>query len=109
MSKTYQVIYSPAAKDDLRGIYRYIAFELFEPIIAEKQVNRIREQIKKLDMFPKKHRKVSWEPWRTMGMRYMPVDNYVVYYLVNDDNLVVTIIRVFYGGRDVENAIHNMG
>lgn len=107
MSSKYQAVYSPLAKDDLVGIYRYIAYELLEPKIAEKQVNRIRNQIKKLDMFPKKHQETPWEPWLSMGMRYFPIDNFVVYYLVNDDHNLVTIARIFYGGRNIENIIQD--
>ena len=46
MSDTYSVIYSPEAKDDLREIYSYIAFELEAPDTAEGQVNRIRKEIR---------------------------------------------------------------
>ena len=90
------------AREDLRGIFRYIAYELLEPKIAEKQVNRIRGSVNKLAVFPKKHQEVSWEPWSSMGLRYLPVDNYVVYYLVNDDHKTVYIIRIFYGGRNIQ-------
>lgn len=103
----YQVIYSPTAKEDLFTIYRYIAFELLEPDIAEKLVNRIRNRIKKLDMFPKKHQEVQWETWLSMGMRKLPVDNFVVYYLVNDDRNLVTVVRILYGGRNIENIIQD--
>lgn len=58
MTDRYKVIYSPAAKNDLRGIYRYIAFELLEPKIAADQVNRIREIYRKLDVFPEKYKVV---------------------------------------------------
>lgn len=34
MSDTYSVVYSPEAKDDLREIYSYIAFELEAPDTA---------------------------------------------------------------------------
>lgn len=34
---TYSVIYSPAARDDLFGVYTYIATELLEPEIAANQ------------------------------------------------------------------------
>lgn len=105
MTENYNVIYSPDAKEDLKSLYRYIAFNLVEPAIAEKQVNRIRKSIKKLNRFPQKHQEVSWEPWSSMGMKYVPVDNYVVYYLVNDDSRLVTIVRIFYGGRNVEDII----
>jgi len=105
MKDRYRVIYSPTAKEDLFGIYRYIAFDLLEPKIAADQVNHIRDCIRNLDVFPKKHQEVTWEPWSSIGMRYVPVNNYVVYYLVNDDHKLVTIIRIFYGGRNVEQMI----
>ena len=38
---------------------------------------------------------VDWEP----------VDNFVVYYTVNDGSPTVTVIRIFYGSRDVEGII----
>ena len=39
-------------------------------------------------------------------MHRVPVDNFVVYYAVNDGSRTVTVIRIFYGGRDVENIIN---
>ena len=52
MSDTYSVIYSPEAKNDIKDIYSYIAFELLVPGIAESQVNRIRKTIRSLDLMP---------------------------------------------------------
>lgn len=40
-----------------------------------------------------------------MGMHQVPVDNFVVYYLVNDEEHTVSIIRIFYSGQDVEGII----
>lgn len=37
-----------------------------------------------------------------MKMHQLPVDNYIVYYLVNDERMEVTVSRILYGGRDVE-------
>lgn len=106
MTDRYQITYAPMAKEDLLSIYRYIAFDLFEPKTAEKQVNRIRDCIRKLDVFPRKHQEVLWEPWSSMGMRYVSVNNYIVYYLVEDDHNLVTIIRIFYSGRYIEQIIN---
>ena len=50
----FYVCYSDEAKDDLRNIFMYIAYELGSRDNAESQVNRIREAIKKLDKFLKK-------------------------------------------------------
>lgn len=62
MSDTYSVIYSPEAKDDLREIYSYIAFDLKAPDTAEGQVNRIRKEIRSLDFMPARYAIVDWEP-----------------------------------------------
>lgn len=105
MSESYSVIYSQQAKDDLIEIYTYIAFDLQVPDIAEGQVNRIRKAIRLLNFMPSRHVNVEWEPWKSMGMHQVPVDNYVVYYLVNDGEHIVSIIRIFYRGRDVEGII----
>lgn len=106
MNETYSVIYSSNAKDDLIEIYSYIAFDLQVPDIAEGQVNRIRKTIRSLDFMPSRYITVEWEPWKSMRMHQVPVDNFVVYYVVNDDSRTVTVIRIFYGGRDIEDIIN---
>ena len=106
MSDSYSVVYSPEAMDDLREIYSYIAFTLLVPEAAEKQVNRIRKEIRSLDFMPSRYSLVDWELWKSMGMHKVPVDNFVVYYTVNDDSRTVTVIRIFYGGRDVANIVN---
>ena len=35
----------------------------------------------------------------------MPVDNYLVFYIPDDDAGIVTIIRVMYAGRDVDSQL----
>ena len=106
MNYTYSVISSSKAKDDLIEIYSYIAFDLQVPDIAEGQVNRIRKTIRSLDFMPSRYITVEWEPWKSMRMHQVPVDNFVVYYVVNDDSRTVTVIRIFYGGRDIEDIIN---
>ena len=38
-----------------------------------------------------------------MGMHKLPVDNFVVFYTVDGDSMTVTVIRIVYGGRDIES------
>lgn len=42
-----------------------------------------------------------------MKMHQLPVDNFIVYYLVDDEKMTVTVVRVFYGGRDIEGIINS--
>ena len=106
MNDPYSVVYSPKAMDDLREIYSYIAFTLMVPKTAEKQINRIRKRVRSLDFMPSRYPFVDWEPWKSMGMHKVPVDNFVIYYTVNEDICTVTVIRIFYSGRDAANIIN---
>lgn len=105
MSGQYGVVYSPEALNDLRDLYSYIASQLLAPDAAQNQVSRIRKEIRSLDLMPSRHPLVGWEPWQSMNMRKMPVDNFVIYYMVDDDTFRVTVIRILYGGRDAENIL----
>jgi toxin ParE1/3/4 len=106
MSDAYKVIYSPEALDDIRKIYSYIAFELQVPDTALKQVNRIREAIRSLDFMPMRYSIVDWEPWESMQMHKLPVDNYIVFYLVDSNLYTVTIIRIVYGRQDMKATLN---
>ena len=103
MSDAYNVVYSPQALNDLKDIYAYIAQELLVPDTARNQVNRIRKEIRSLDFMPSRYALVDWEPWKSMGMHKVPVDNFVVFYTVDSDSKTVSVIRIVYGGRDIES------
>ena len=107
MTDSFHVTYSPAALDDLRSIFSYIAYELLATQAAINQINRIRKQIRSLDTMPERYDKVDWEPWASMHMHKLPVDNYIVFYLIDKEKMTATIVRIFYGGRDIENIIHS--
>lgn len=105
MTGEYRVFYAPKAYSDLADIYSYIAFTLKEKRIASKQIRRIRKEVSSLCTFPERYSAVDWEPWTSLGMRKMSVDHYIVYYQVDLAGKIVTVIRIFYGGRDVERII----
>ena len=101
MSK-WKVVYTKGAEQNLRDIYEYIAFTLLEPDTAAGQAERIMEAIAKLDHMPLRFQEYEHEPWRSKGLRYVPVDHYVVFYYPNEAHQVVSIMRIMYGGRDVQ-------
>ena len=101
----FDIQISEQADKDLRGIYEYIAFELLSPENALGQLNRLETAINKLDHMPEKHHNYEREPWRGRGLRVFPVDNYLVFYIADTKNKVVTVIRVMYSGRDVDKIL----
>jgi toxin ParE1/3/4 len=105
MSNTYQVIYSSEALEDIKNIYAYIAFELLVPDIALNQVNRIKKEIRSLNYMPMRYSLVDWEPWKGMQMHKLPVDNYIIFYLVDTEAFIVSIVRIVYGGVDIKGKV----
>lgn len=42
---------------------------------------------------------------RERNMRIMPVRNYLVFYVLTHNNLIVTVMRIMYGGRDIDRQL----
>lgn len=96
---------SNQADTDLRSIYEYIAFELQSPDNAIGQLNRLEKNIMGLEQMPERFHKYENEPWRSRGLRIMTVDNYCVFYIPDTEKAIVTIIRVMYGGRNIDEHL----
>ena len=54
---------------------------------------------------PDRFRSYDREPWKSRGLRVFPVDNYLVFYVPNEETRIVTVIRVMYGGRDIDKEL----
>ena len=85
MTDSYKVGYSVDALDDLREIYSYIANELLVPETASAQLGCIRKRGALIGFMPARYALAHWEPWHSMKMHQLPVDNFIVYYLVDDE------------------------
>ena len=98
----WKVRYTESAQKDLNDIYDYIANNLLEPNIAMNQTERIMDVADSLDNMPLRHRLCDYEPWRSKGWRSVPVDNYLIFYLPEEHENIVYIMRIMYGRRDIE-------
>ena len=84
---------------------QYERKDMQTPENVSGQLDRLEACIMDLDHMPKRYRQYELEPWKSRGLRVAPVDNYLVLYILDDDTQVVTIIRVMYGGRDVDTQL----
>ena len=101
----YQIFYTNSARQDLKNIYRYISDDLVEPEIAAKLTDKIMKAIRSLDEMPQRYRLFEEEPWHSRGLRILPVNNYLVFYLLDDEKTVVTILRIIDGGRHISRQL----
>ncbi|MBU8790549.1 type II toxin-antitoxin system RelE/ParE family toxin [Oceanobacillus caeni] len=101
-----QSIINKSGRCRFKGIYEYIAFTLHEPETATNQLERIEEAILSLDEKPRRFRMFEKEPWYSRGLRQLPVDNFIIFYIPSIEDGIVTVIRVMYGGRDIDDQLN---
>ena len=104
----YQVTLTGRAKADLREIFKYIAVDLQSVQNAAGQLERLEKAIASLDQMPERFRVYDKAKWRERNLHIMPVDNYLVFYISNHDSKTVTVMRVMYGGRDIDRQLKSM-
>ena len=105
MMKQYAVKVTDEALEDMRALRDYIKNELLSPGNAERQYQRIAEKILTLSAFPEKYALVDFEPERSRGLHRAVVDHYSVFYVIEEDRVVVT--NVLYSASGIENRIRN--
>lgn len=97
--KQYKVQITDKALADMEEIYNYIAIQLQAPENAIGQYNRIAKAIEELKMFPEKVRLMESEQERAMRLRQLVVDNYSVFYVIENESVIV--MRVLYSASDI--------
>ena len=101
----WTVVYTERAERDLRSIFEYIAFSLLEPEIAKNQSRRIMDAVAKLNEMPLRYHLYEKEPWYSKGLRVLPIDNYLAFYLPVKSTTTVVVVRIMYGGRNIEEQL----
>ena len=102
----WRVYYTDDALRDLQNVFDYISLMLLQPETAAGQTDRIMDAADSLDSLPFRQPLYDKEPWRTKGLRVLPVDNYLIFYLPDEPATTVSIIRIMYGGRDTEEQLN---
>lgn len=75
------------------------------PENSAKQLERLESQILSLGEMPERFPRYGKEPWYSRGLRFVEVDNYIVFYIPDIKEQVVTILRVMYSGRNIEEQL----
>ena len=105
MADFYTVNMTEQAREQLREIVHYISVQLQAPETALRILDVLEEEITSLSQFPNRIALTEEEPWHSQGLRFFPVDNYLIFYLPDETNNIVNIIRIMYGGRDVKRQL----
>ena len=98
--RSFSVRMTESAVCDIQDIAQYIRFHLLEPETAKNQIARIRKSILSLSDFPERNALISDGYLQKKQIRFMHVDNFLIFYTVHKDKSMVYIVRVVYSRRD---------
>jgi len=101
--KKYTIELSDVARQDLRGIYEYVAITLLEPGIAAKLTNNILKELDSLKTMPDRCPIFHVEPWKSRKLHRLNINNHSAFFQI--EGQCVQIIRIIYGGRDIESVL----
>lgn len=102
MEYKYSYRFSERAEQDFDEILRYISIDLANPAAAQKLGRKMFEQIDMVRAFPKPVAPVDNEFLSDKAVRKLLVDNYVIYYKAHYDEKIISIIRIVYGKRNLD-------
>lgn len=92
----YKVITLPLAEEDIVNQTDYIAYELKSPETAINMVKGFKKVISDLGLFPQSHELDEDEELARYGIRKTYYKNYKIYFLINEREQTVYILRIFH-------------
>lgn len=104
----YKITYMPFALDNLQEIEEYITYNFYSPAVGKRLIHKIRTRISALRDNPHMYRAYEDEPYKSRGIRYFPVDNYIVYYRVDDQAQTVYILKISHGMQSPDTQLHGI-
>lgn len=87
-------IFAPEAKEDVRGIRKYIAED--NPQAASRMVATLKEKCRALASTPMMGRTCNE---LASGLRSFPVGSYIIFYRIAGEN--IEIARIIHGAQDI--------
>ena len=97
---SYTVVLTDTAKQDLREIAIWIAERSKEIETAKRFVNELRAECHKLDTFPNSGAMPKDRILKSMGYRFLVHEEYLIFYLVDEENSVVNVMAIFNAKKD---------
>ena len=95
-----EVILETTATLDLYGILDYITDVLKSPQTEHRVFTSIEKQVMSLETMPSRHSMVRDELSASLGVRFMPAENYTVFYAIDETRKEVRVIRILHNRRE---------
>ncbi|MFR5532927.1 MAG: type II toxin-antitoxin system RelE/ParE family toxin [Bacteroides xylanisolvens] len=101
----YKLEYLPVAQRDMVEIVRYISGELQNPAAADRLAMELVNAAESVLTFP--YALPAYQPIRPLKCEYRKilVQNFLMFYWVDEEKKLVTVARVVYAKRDISRLL----
>ena len=96
----YQIHITGKAEQDITEAADYIELQLMNPEAADGLLDKIDAEVNALSSMPQKHQLVDDPVLKAIGIRFILVNNYMVFYIIDAPEKTVHIIRFLYQKRN---------
>ena len=96
----YQIKFTSLAEKDLNSSYDYIYEVLKNPHAAENLVLETEHTLSKISDMPYSCSMVSDPYLKKLGIRFLPIQNYVAFFIIEEDFKEIIVLRFLYGKRE---------
>jgi len=101
----YSLIITDVAEEDIFKTVEYIADVLKAPIAANNLLDEIERHEEILENTPNIYPLVPDEYLAQKGLKFTIIKNYLMFYTIDENEKIVTVIRFLYGRRDWKNIL----
>ncbi len=108
MASKYSYRFTNKAVQDLDDILHYISVDLANPIAAQNLGKMIFEKIDTVRSFPESGAPIDNEFLTDKEVRKLLVDNYIIYYKAHHEEKMLTVIRIVYGKRNLDEILYGL-
>lgn len=102
----YELVFLPSAQRDMVDIIQYIRYTLGDPQAAARLAEEMVAEAEKLRSFPYAIAVYPLIRPLTHEYRALPVQNYLLFYWVEEKAKAITVARVLYGHRDHQKLLY---
>lgn len=103
--KKYSIEMSDEARQDMKDIAVYIKYNLQEPNISKRIINKLKKSKFSLINNPYLYSIIDDDYLKKQEMRKIVVGNYIVFYRIFDNTFKIEIARIMYGRRNWQEIL----
>ena len=107
-SDRYNYVLTESTEADVDEAFDYIANELLNPDAASAFADELEEKLEEICKTPKAGRPIRNPYLKRDDIRRVLVKNFIAYYLIDEDEENIVVLRVVYNRRNQDKILNQL-